>query len=626
MIFFNQQNETGLSRSPWLGQGGLSTPRLTHRCAALMIGVFLMFALIPSEPACSQKPSAKSKSSARAKAKSDSTSESETKQLVIPEVAFVTDFDDQDLAGSEERAWEFRPYRVAVWFCLDGSPGLNAMYEKIAMDVTRRSELLDPSGWDLETGRAPAKWRNLFMRFVETPELCVGFAELESLDGFDKIMIVCMENEFGQTHIRVREFDIRTQQWGPLLVRDVFNKSEIGKTVMDAISVAFMPLARIDRITEIVDYNAAGERQRPRDEVVMQVRSVRGCVRTELNEFMEWTVEPIEDSPVFIRPDDYFLPVIRVTDRYGDLKRLEPIEFTYLTINAPGRAIQPPPAENPVAEESEDAEASEDAPENAIAETKVAPPADIPDNIAVIRCSIQSNRRAPLAQRKSKHAQKLALVIRAPERSTTLFLYSSDKQRTPLEGFKVYSRRPDAVPGESNEYLGKTDWRGSIEIPPSPEGLRIILISRGTRRLARLPIIPGLYDSVESTIRNDETRLYAQGIIKGLENEILSLVTRRTSVEQDIEDALEENDLDQARKSFDEYRDFETLVDLKTRLSENLVQLQRRTSDEGELKHIKLMFDSLRNLLNKQIETSIDSSLQEKIQILVAESRNKSAK
>ena len=164
---------------------------------------------------------------------------------------FVADFDDQDLAGSSERAWEYRPYRVAVWFCLDGSPGLNSVYKNMARDITRRSELLDPSGWDLATGLAPSRWRYRFMDFIETPEKFVGLEELPVLKSYDKLMVVCLNAEFGQTKIRVREFDVQTQLWGPLIIRKAVQKNQLGPVVMDAISVAFMPLARIERVREI---------------------------------------------------------------------------------------------------------------------------------------------------------------------------------------------------------------------------------------------------------------------------------------------------------------------------------------------------------------------------------------
>ena len=209
-----------------------------------------------------------------------------------------------------------------------------------------------------------------------------------------------------------------------------------GDMSWDAISVAFMPLAKIDRVQEIEVKNSDGKIVK-KDEVIMQIRGVKSCIRATLQPktrnqddeavaeiddvAFEWKAAPIVGSPIYIRDDDRFLPVIRLTDRKGELVKLQPIEFTYLT------------------SERKDG--------------------------ADLRASIESNRRAPLSQRKSKRSQKLALVIRPPERSTRLFLVSDDKDRTPMEGFEVWARSPEA-PVEDKILLGKTDWRGSIEIPP----------------------------------------------------------------------------------------------------------------------------------------------------------------
>ena len=286
----------------------------------------------------------------------------------------------------------------------------------------------------------------------------------------------------------------------------------------------------------------------------------------------EWRVVPIESSPVFIQSDDRFLPVIRRNDRAGDLIKLEALEFTYLTIDS-----------------------QED---------------------AVLRASIQSYHRAPLSQRRSKRAQKLALVIRPPERSTRLFLVSSGKEKTPLEGFEIWSRRPGSVITEKSEFLGKTDWRGSIDIEPSSDGLRLIYVKRGSRALKKLPVMPGLYKSVETSLPNDETRLFAEGVIRGLQNEILSLVIQRQVAEAEIESAIEEKDLEVARKSFSEYEDMESPADIRSRMSDDLSRLKEMTGDTRELGYIDKMFNTLRKIVSDQEKKSKSVELQKRIQDL----------
>ena len=506
---------------------------------------------------------------------------------VEPEVSavdvFMPDFDDQDLIETSKRAWEYRPYQVAVWFCLDGSPLIDAIYYNIAKDVTRRSELLDPSGWDLTTGRAPKRWRNRLLEDLESPEKFVGLELVPALLPYDKLMVVCLEEVHGTVGVRVREFDIQTQLWGPLVVREVIQRNELGRYVMDAISVAFMPLARIDRVQEVEVKNSQGKVVK-KDEVIMQIRGVQSCIRTTLqpnvrslggepvaevdDAAFEWNAAPIDGSPIYIRDDDRFLPIIRLTDRKGELVKLQPIEFTYLT------------------SERKDG--------------------------ADLRASIESNRRAPLSQRKSKRSQKLALVIRPPERSTRLFLVSDDKERTPMEGFEVWARSPEA-PIEDKIMLGKTDWRGSIIIPPDSDGLRLILIKRGERGLRRLPIMPGLYDSVVSTLPNDETRLYAQGVVRGLENEILSMVIQRTVFEADAKKGIEDENMEFIKKSLGKLEEL-SIFEMLNELTEQELKLKARTSNASELAYITRRFDSLRTILNEREQATEESTLQEKYQ------------
>ena len=471
--------------------------------------------------------------------------------------------------------------------------------------------MLDPSGWDLTTGLAPSKWRYRFSKFLERPEKLADLGKVESLQQYDKLLIVCIDSDLGQTEVRIREFDITTQQWGPLVERNLGQLSNLGGAVMDGIVSAFMPIAKIERIDEITYEDEKGK-ERKRDEVVMQIRGVQSCVRTrrelrsagaqseatesdpetdsnhssdpsqpgstpseESQEHQpqeyrfEWIAEPTQSSPVYIRDQDRMLPVIRRTDRKGNLVKLEPIEFTFLTVDA---------QEGPV-----------------------------------LKASIESYHRAPLAQRKSKRAQKLALVIRPPENSTTLYLYAPDEENSPLEGFEIWSRRPGSTIEEKSEFLGKTNWRGGFSIPPSPEGLRIIYVKRGSRALRRLPVIPGLYESVSTQLPNDETRLYAEGVIQGLQNEMLSLVIRREVFETEIDAAIQADDLPAAKAALKELQDLETPSDFKNRMAEDESLLKIETSDARELKYINVMFDTLRKLLSAQEKKSRQNEFIEKV-------------
>ena len=566
--------------------------------------------------------------------KSKSTDEEEPKEIPLEAwEKFAPDFEDHDLDGTEERAWEYRPYKVAVWFCLDGSPILDANYQSMAYEVTKRSELMDGSGWDLATGLAPPKYRSRFLQSLDSPEDCISFEEVKRFENFDKLMIVCLESQNARIVSRVREFDIQTQQWGPI-DRKVFRSvANLGTGIANSIAVSFMPLVRIDRVDEI-EYEDEEGRRRLRDEVVMQVRAVKSCLKTALVETsllpedllekygrgtqdQEGTEESPGDSsnsnqsessendgadgqeektksnrddgkftliaeaaqsaPAFVNSSDRFLPVIRRTDKKGNLIKLEPIEFTFLTINELGNGVA--------------------------------------------RAEIHSSARAPLSQRKSKRAQKLALVIRPPSGSTALRLTARD-QKTAMEGFEIYSRKPGQTKDEASEFIGKTDWRGQLDIPPSKDGLRLIYVKRGARALKKIPIIPGLYSSVETTLPNDETRLYAEGVFNGLENEVLSLVIRRTVAEDEVAAAIKSGNTKRAREAMDNLTRVEKYSDLRTRLSNSASDLRFRANDNRERAYIDGRSTVLEGLIGKHMSESREESLAEQVLEMSESQRN----
>ena len=522
--------------------------------------------------------------------------DSDTPSPPAPWEKFVPDVASMDLAGTENRAWEYRPYKVACWFCLDGSPRANSLYPKIAQEIADRSELLDASGWTLAIGQAPPKYRNQFLKFITTPDRCLGFTEHEVLNEYDKVMVVCLSDQASQIKATVREFDVQTQQWGPINNQKIPFGRSAGQQLMNAIANSFMPLAQIERVTA-VEMNVNGKKQM-KDEVLMQLRAVRSCVTTELKEMTiiadpeeanleseagadgevtaeqspsdeeaaleptykqyEITVVPSSNSPVFIRKSDLFLPVIRRTDRAGKLTGLEPLEFTFLTVDK--------------------------------------------QEGAVVRASIQSTGRNPLGQRKSKKAKKLALVIRPPQNSTTLQLLSREKQPIPMEGFTIKEVPVGAPRTVTGVPIGRSDYQGKFEVMPSDSGMRVLVISRAGRNLMKLPIVPGLYDSVETKLPNDEVRLYSHGVFKAFETEILSLIIQRQVVRANLERALKKKLRTKAEQHLQELRELESLEQFRERFRTEVGELKTKTSNRRELTYIEQRLTSLNQLIGKTID------------------------
>jgi len=459
-----------------------------------------------------------------------------------------------------KRAWESRPYQVAVWICHQGEPQLVAVETTLCREIETFCELMDPSAWYVNAGTPPPHWRNMLYTNFESTEGFTGFeADLE-LKFYDKLMVVRLDQQGSSTHVAVREVDLQTGQWGPVVDRTTSSINGLGSVIGNAVSDAFMPLAKIERIDE-------------KDKVHIRARALEACIRVAFASDKVAEVEPITSSPVYVRDDDRFLPIIRKTDRSGDLVSLDPIPFTFLTLDS--------------------------------------------INGSAMVASIQSSQRAPLSQRKSKRSQKLAIVIRPVQRSSILHLesYAAAKETPkPLEGYEVWARRPGDTKDDESEYLGKTDWQGNATIPPSDSGLRLLYIKRGARALRKLPVIPGFKDRLVSQLPNDDARLFAEGVIHGYGNDIINLVVQRELLEVDIESALEGDRFEEAKTKMREYQDLETPADFKVRMSNEEIRLKSLTSDDREFEYISKMFGNLRQVLNSKVTGSRAIELQQRIQ------------
>ena len=450
-----------------------------------------------------------------------------------------------------QRAWETRPYQVAAWVCLDGSPALVNREEEICRRIETNCQLLDPSGWNVTAGTPPSQWRWKLLQSVINDSVIEKVIADPELEFYDKLMVIRVNSNAGRYDIEIREIDAKTKQIGPTATVSTRLPSLVGTLAAKLIGRAFMPIARIDE---------AGRDNKAE----LRARGIEACVRTEINEDLQPEVVTIESSPCFIRETDRLLPVVIRTDRNGNVVKLDAIPFTFIAIES-------------------------------IEGT-------------VINGGVFSAVRAPLQGRKSKRAEKLALVIRPADGSTVLRLVSrGDKEPLPLEGYDVVTVEPDDIKKEL-EYHGKTDWRGEIRIPPSDD-MRMLLVRRGGRRLKKIPVIPGFREELETTITNDETRLLAQGVVTGLENEILSLAVLRQIYQKEIEKMIKDGKENAARDILDTYTELEKPQDLRARMADEEIRLKAQTPSQRERQSIQKMFSPLKKIVSSDFLKNLESDI-----------------
>jgi hypothetical protein len=235
---------------------------------------------------------------------------------------------------------------------------------------------------------------------------------------------------------------------------------------------------------------------------------------------------------------------------------------------------------------------------------------------------------APLSGRTGSRTQKFALVVRPRGVDTSLTILSNDpKNPAPLSGLAIYSRKPGNLELPEKErreeekatevQLGKTDWRGSIRIPPAEDGsVRLIYVKNGKQELKMIPVMPGLFATIEAAIVDDKARVYAEGVANGWKNRILDFVARRAILETRIKMALEEENFERARKIYDDdYRslkDYENSFDYLLKESKRQL-LSRRDANERQRERINGMFTALETVIAKSVKSAEDSKLFDRI-------------
>ena len=467
---------------------------------------------------------------------------------------------DSVVCAQAKKSWELRPYEVRLWVAFDNSVELTSTRDQVLADLSNALYMAEPRGWIVDiapqTGAVRYQMLNQFNSFSQDEE----FAKREEFkEGVDKLILLAVGRHNGRFQITAQELDIYTRQWGARIDFTLLDLRKLVDGMFGAVVNAFMPLARIESVND-------------KKEVKLAVRAAELINHVEITEDGELAIMPNELSPAWIQEDDVLIPVIRRNDRYNEIEKVGSVDWTLLEIiRHHGRTID---------------------------------------------CMSWSMRRSPLSQRTGGKTEKLALVIRPPDRPSNLRLMSRGDDPHPLEGYKVFSRIGDE---NDQELVGVTDWRGIVEVPPSDRGFHVLYVKSGNRYLARLPMIPGLKGEYVTEMPDDETRLYAEGIIAGLQSELMDLLTRRNLLKFQIEVALDNEDSAKAKKLFLDYQKLPNSEKFNRRLLSEEKKLDTR--DDREREKITTMFSTLRGLANQFLKPGEDAELRRRVQLTPTRSK-----
>lgn len=442
--------------------------------------------------------------------------------------------------AADDKFWALSPYRVHLKIALHGETQPEGrLAETIATKISRRTEATLMPLWDLKVELASPTERRALAN--ELPDFT--WEEIpEELKRFDKLQTLIVVAQPGGYLLRCREYDVYARRWGKPVTRQVRQRSMLPEQAFQMLTEAFSPLATIETI--------------PKDDT--KVRLIfRGS---------ELPYRSDTESVPLVKPDQVFLPVLRRTDRTGELvpNGILPIPWTYLSTTEP------------------------DATE--------------------WRAKVFTGARRPFGTRRRGTVQKLAIGLRQPAEATEVRFYARRSKDQPLPGYEVFLRDDEK---ETSDSLGVTDANGIVSVPPGEKPVTMLFLRSDSQLLAKIPVAPGVTPLLEAPIADDPVRLRAQAELTEIREQLIDLVARRAIYMARIRAKLKAGEVKQAQDIMADLNDLPG----RSFFDRIIKAAQRGSSSEDPAiqKRIDKLFSDTQTLLVKFLDSRPITELQSEV-------------
>ncbi|MFO0904263.1 MAG: hypothetical protein U0939_14765 [Pirellulales bacterium] len=225
---------------------------------------------------------------------------------------------------------------------------------------------------------------------------------------------------------------------------------------------------------------------------------------------------------------------------------------------------------------------------------------------ARLECELHTGVRFPVTGRNTARTQRFAIAVRPAKATTLVRLRTNEKPAQPLSGYDIFAKDPR---NENIQLIGRTDWRGTMEVPPVDDfPLRVIYVKNGGSLLARLPTIPGLEPEMLVDLTPDDRRLQAEGYISGVQAVLTDLVAQRELYAKRIRAKLTDAKIAEAEQLLEEFKALQTRDDVQKLLD---IQQPRITSPHKKVQaKIDKLFEDTRKLLFKHVDPALANQLE----------------
>jgi hypothetical protein len=367
--------------------------------------------------------------------------------------------------------FDLAPYRVTVraTFALDPSV-TPTLRRSVVSSLTARIGQTFGAAWSLQPADRPSVAEDDTLDPANESGLdrltYAAIAEKIGAVPCDKAYLLVVRPKGPGWLIAGREWDRTLQSLGPVLTSTTVDRRAISDAAVDLLERLYSPLLIVN------------DADRDSKTVTLTVRA--GSIPSG---DPRWA--PLKKGAIFV-------PVFRFLDSRGNVRKIQPVPWTYLVLD------------------------------------------EIKEGIA--KCTLASSYRAPLAANMRRRVDAVAVLLRPELPATHLKLVVGKGTHRPLPGLFVdlQSMPADqadkaAGPPERQELL--SDRSGAVTIKVDPrQPLRLLEVRSGSAILARRPYVPGVDAEATLELVDDEIRLNTQRDIDLLRVQLIETVARRAAL------------------------------------------------------------------------------------------------
>jgi hypothetical protein len=453
--------------------------------------------------------------------------------------------------GAVDRSvWQLTPYRVQIAVAGDSLFGSAAETAAFCSGLETQLEAVVGASWKLTVTPAPSDLRWVQ---IESLESLAPDGLLKAAPDADKIFLLVAEETQGVLRAAVRELDVRTRHWGPVVSRTVLQRAKLRDAAADVVLQSFSPLAMID----------SADLKKGR--VVLRLKAAALPAR--------------DPKLAFVRAGSLFQPIVRYNDRDGKLRKADPLAWTVLA-------------------------AESVSPDQVICKLysgSAAPP---------ISRSRARMELLALGVRPTKSPSILRLNVRTGSKSPLVGYEIYE----PIPSAQAAAPSPGQdVPPPKLNLLGRTDAQGEFAIQPIENPLRLVVIKNGERTLSRpLPLVQGVETDLRAEFGSDDARLQMEGIMTSLLNDLIDTMGRRIILQTRIRASMKKGDFTKAEQLLQELRTLPDNQKFRFRLAD---EKKRFASPDRNLqKKMDRLLGEMQKTIDKHLTTADIDDLEAALQ------------